>query len=122
MAKILLLTHHPREDASSRYRVYDFLPYLEAAGHSCTVRPFSTRKLFSTLRRGGNSSVKFLRAMFCSLRGLCDILEARSYDLVLINREAYPFFTPFVERLIMTQCKRVVYSFDDAVHIGHGKL
>jgi glycosyltransferase involved in cell wall biosynthesis len=41
---------------------------------------------------------------------------------VLINREAYPFFTPFVERLIMTQCKRVVYSFDDAVHIGHGKL
>lgn len=122
MARILFLTHHPREDASSRYRVYDFLPYLEAAGHTCTVRPFSTVRLFRTLRRGGHSAIKFLHAVFCSIRRMRDIVDAGSYDLVLINREAYPFFTPFVEKLVMAQCRNVVYNFDDAVYMGHGKL
>ncbi|MGC2401300.1 MAG: glycosyltransferase family 4 protein [Acidobacteriaceae bacterium] len=122
MAKILFITHHPREDASSRYRVYDFVPYLEAAGHTCTVRPFSTERLFRILRRGGHSAVKVLHAVFCSIRRMRDILEAGSYDLVLINREAYPFFTPFVEKLLMAQCGNVVYNFDDAVYMGHGQL
>jgi glycosyltransferase involved in cell wall biosynthesis len=122
MARILFITHHPREDASSRYRVYDFLPYLEAAGHTCTVRPFSTERLFRALRRGGHPAVKALHAVFCSIRRMRDILEAGSYDLVVIHREAHPFFTPFVEKLIMARCRHVIYSFDDAVYMGHGNL
>jgi glycosyltransferase involved in cell wall biosynthesis len=51
-----------------------------------------------------------------------DILEAGSYDLVVIHREAHPFFTPFVEKLIMARCRHVIYSFDDAVYMGHGNL
>lgn len=122
MARILFITHHPREDAGSRYRVYDFLPYLEAAGHTCTVRPFSTVRLLRALRRGGHPAVKALHAVFCTVRRMHDVLEAGSYDLVVIHREAYPFFTPFVEKLIMARCRQVVYSFDDAVYVGHGNI
>jgi len=121
MAKILFITHHPNEDASSRYRVYAFVPYLEAAGHTCTVRPFSTLRLFRGLRQGGASPfVKALHAIYCTARRMRDVLEAGSYDLVMIHREAYPFFAPFVEKLILSRCKNVVYGFDDAVHLGHG--
>lgn len=123
MARIMFITHHPLEDSSSRQRVYNFLPYVEAAGHSCTVRPFSTQQLFRASRRGGgHSAVKALHAVFCTIRRMRDVLEAGSYDLVVIHREAYPFFTPFVEKLLMARCRQVVYSFDDAVYVGHGDL
>jgi glycosyltransferase involved in cell wall biosynthesis len=122
MARILFITHHPKEDASSRYRVYDFLPYLEAEGHTCTVRPFSTLGLFRALRQGGHPAIKALHAVLCTVRRMRDVMEAGSYDLVVIHREAYPFFAPFVEKLIMAGCRRVVYSFDDAVYTGHGNI
>jgi glycosyltransferase involved in cell wall biosynthesis len=101
--------------------VYQFVPYLEAAGHHCTVRPFSTRTLFRTLHQRGNLLTKIAHTVYCSLRRLADVLRAGRYDLVVIHREAFPFFTPAVERLVFARNRNVVYSFDDAVYAGHGE-
>jgi len=48
-----------------------------------------------------------------------DLLSVHDYDLVLVNREAFPFFTPRFERMLFWGHPRVVFSFDDAIYEGH---
>jgi glycosyltransferase involved in cell wall biosynthesis len=118
---ILFLTTHPIESGSPRYCVYQFIPYFEAAGHRCTVRPFSTKALFRALQQPGHNVLKALHATYCTFRRFVDIVRADSYDLVVIHREAFPFFNPIIESLFIGLSKKVVYSFDDAVYAGHGE-
>ena len=59
---------------------------------------------------------------FCTIRRMRDALEAGSRDLVVIHREACPFFAQFGVKLVMARCRQVVHSFDDAVHVGYGNL
>ena len=117
---ILFLVGHPIENASSRYCVYQFVPYLEAAGHKCTVRPFSTTRLYRILHQPGKILTKSTHMLWCTFRRLADVLQAGKYDLVIIHREAFPFLTPAIENLVFARNPRVVYAFDDAVYIGHG--
>jgi glycosyltransferase involved in cell wall biosynthesis len=117
--KILFLVHHPIEDASSRYRIYQFIPQLEAEGFVCHVKPFTTTKLFRAIRQGGNLSIKLVHTLYATLRRALEVLHVASYDLVFIHREAFPFFSPLVEQAIMKRHPNVIFSFDDAVYVGH---
>jgi glycosyltransferase involved in cell wall biosynthesis len=119
--RILLIVHHPIEDASSRYRIYQFIPRLEAEGFTCHVRPFTTSRLFSSIRRREHLSVKLFHTAYASARRLRDVIAAGRYDLVIIHREAFPFFSPLVEKLILNVQAKVIYSFDDAVYVGHDR-
>ncbi len=119
MPKILFFTPHPIEDGGSRYRVYQFVPYLEAAGYQCTVWPFSTPALFRVLRRQGEIPAKLTYTAFCTVRRLTQIARVRRFDWVVIHREVFPFLIPAFERLVLAQNSRVIFSFDDAVYAGH---
>ena len=119
--KILFLVHHPIEDASSRYRIYQFIPQLEAEGFVCDVRPFTTAKLFRAIRHGGNLPIKLSHTLYATMRRALEVLHVASYDLVFIHREAFPFFSPLVEQAIMKRHPNVIFSFDDAVYVGHDR-
>lgn len=117
--RILFLVHHPIEDASSRYRILQYIPYLEKCGHTCVVRPFTTSRLFGAVRKGGRPIVKIVDLAFCTARRAWDLVEAKRFDLIVIHREAFPFFAPLVEKMFLRRSPRVVFSFDDAVYVGH---
>lgn len=119
--KILFLVHHPIEDASSRYRIYQFIPQLEAEGFVCDVRPFTTTKLFRAIRQGGNLPIKLSHTLYATVRRALEVLHVASYDLVFIHREAFPFFSPLVEQVIIRRHPKVLFSFDDAVYVGHDR-
>jgi glycosyltransferase involved in cell wall biosynthesis len=119
---ILFLIVHPIESGTSRYCVYQYIPYLEAAGHRCTIRPFTTNKLFRMIHRRGGLLTKIAHTAYCSIRRIADVLWASKYDLVVIHREAFLFFTPVVERMVFARNRRIVYAFDDAVYAGHGEI
>jgi len=125
MPKILFLTAYPEEDASCRYRIHQFIPSLSAAGHQCTVAPFATPELFCLLTSQGSLARKVLETFRCGVHRLRRVLAAADYDLVVIHREAFPFFAPAVEKLLLSRARRgrrtkVVFSFDDAIYAGHG--
>ena len=44
------------------------------------------------------------------------------YDIVMINREAFPIFTPWFERMTHWRNSRLVFNFDDAIYVGHQDL
>ena len=119
MKKLLCLTPYPIDSGSDRYRVYQFVPYLERSGYATTVRPFATRTLFRAMQSRGRLPVKILHALFSSARRFADIASLHRYDLVLVHREAFPFFTPFVERMAAQRHPRMIFSLDDAIYAGH---
>lgn len=122
MPKVLFLTAYPVEDASCRYRVHQFIPYLQSAGYQCTISSFATPQLFRALRSTGSLLTKTIHTTFCSVRRLVMLANLSHYDLVVIHREAFPFFAPLVENWIVHRHARVIYSFDDAVYCGHAEV
>jgi len=118
MATILFITPYPIESASERYRLYQFLPDLERAGFVCKVRPFATPRLFRAVQ-AEEFSAQIFYSPFCAIRRAVDLMRLSSYDLVVIHREAFPFGCPIVEKMVLRRHPRVIFSFDDAIHIGH---
>lgn len=118
MKRLLFLTPNPIESASERYRIHQFVPYLEHAGFECKIRPFANRELFQAVQTSRTSSQLFY-APFSSLRRAVDVYTAPRYDMVVIHREAFPFFCPRVERMVLRRHSRVVFSLDDAIYAGH---
>jgi glycosyltransferase involved in cell wall biosynthesis len=112
---LLVLTPYPEASASDRYRVYQYLPHLKADGWTVNVRPFATPSMFSAIQTGKAWRIAPHLLPRTVLR-LLDIVRAGRYDLVLVHREAFPFFTPLLERLVAAVNPRVIYGFDDALY------
>src|SRR6266404_4385707 len=118
MGKILFITPNPIESASERYRIYQFLPYLERAGFACTVRPFATERLYQAIQ-AENTLPKLLLTPYCCLRRMLDLVVIPGYDVTVIQRGAFPFLWPALERIFTRRHGKVIFDVDDAIHIGH---
>jgi glycosyltransferase involved in cell wall biosynthesis len=118
MARILFITPSPIQSASERYRIYQFLPYLERAGFSCTVRPFATRALHRAIQME-RLAPKLLLTPFCYLRRMLDLPAISGYDAVVVHRGIFPFPWPALEKMVIRRHTKVIFDFDDAIHIGH---
>lgn len=128
MTKVLFLTAYPEEDASCRYRVHQFVPFLEQAGYECTVSSFASEKLFALLRTRGHLRTKAIEVLWSSARRLAMLRHLDLYDIVVIHREAFPLFAPVIEKVVLRRAKRsrrrtrVIFSFDDAIYAGHEEV
>jgi len=123
--KILFLTKYPPLGSSSRYRVYQFLPYYEAAGLDCSVANFHTDtyvRQFIGMRdwRPKTRRLPYLAGRY--LRRLLCLLQAGRYDLVVVEQEVFPFLPLSLDSLLFHVAKAVVVEYDDATHIYHQRL
>jgi glycosyltransferase involved in cell wall biosynthesis len=120
--KVLFFCAHPEADAGNRYRIRQYLPYLEKAAFQCTVWPFSSARLFQSLGQPGHRISKVVHTLGCAARRLIQIPVAGRFDLVVIHREVFPFFMPLFESLVLHRNPRVLFSFDDAIYTNHEDL
>lgn len=122
MSRILFLVPHPIDDPAYRYRVQQFIPYLTSAGYKCTVSPFSSGTLFRALRSRGQLATKVSHTLYCTARRLQRLAYLQQFDLIVIHREVFPFFTPVLEKWVLSRNPKVIFSFDDAIHAGHHEV
>ncbi len=101
-----------------RYRIYQFLPYLECAGFSCTVRPFASRGLFRAIQ-AERLAPKLLLTPLCYVRRMLCLAAISHYDGVIVHRGIFPFLWPALEKMVIRRHAKVIFDFDDAIHIGH---
>jgi glycosyltransferase involved in cell wall biosynthesis len=117
--RILFWVPYPKEGQSNRFRVEQYLPYLNAEGIGYSLRPFISSEFYRVLYRPGGFPRKFYFFMKSFLRRIIDLLSIFKYDLVFVHREAFPFGPPIFEILAFKCFKKpLVYDFDDAIFLG----
>jgi hypothetical protein len=110
---------HSRFDPASRFRFLQYLPFLEAAGWTVAHRPnrpwrhWQSRAAFRPLRSLQQRAGGALRR----LGRWRDVREAAHFDVVFVNRDLLGTDLVF-ERILLARNPRVVFDFDDAVHLG----
>ena len=114
---MLVVSPFPEEAAGTRFRITQYIPYLEANGFSVTVDSFFTPSFFRLLYRKGDYLKKVIAFCGLALRRLTAMLAAGRYDLIFIYREAFPIGPPVVEHLLARLPAAIVLDFDDAIYL-----
>ncbi len=118
--KVLVLASYPIENASTRYRVAQFIEPLAAQGITLTMLPFLDSRLLSLLYKHSEWKRVTLGLMRAALRRLGAVWRAREADVLFVQREAMMFGPPIVEWLAMRvgRCPMVL-DLDDATYVSY---
>lgn len=111
MTSVLALTRYDRKGASSRVRFRQFVEPLRARGIEVTLAPFFDDAYLWELY--ARKPRQFVRIGVTYARRLRQLLGARRYDVVWLEKEALPWLPAWLE----TGClrgTRYVVDFDDA--------
>jgi len=111
--KILLLSRYSNLGASSRIRNYQYNSYLEAHGFRITVAPLLDDEYLKTLYARGRIDWRRIFGSYC--KRLRYLLTSRSFDLIWIEKELFPFTPAWAEVLLSRMGIPYVVEYDDAV-------
>ena len=112
--KILFVAQYGPLAASSRTRVFDYLPLLQRAGIICDVRIVAPNDLIKRNTRGIFSRIlyyvlSYFRAWWT---GWTCVFTASQYDAILIQKVLFSFPIP---RLLRRYKQKIFFDFDDAI-------
>ncbi len=115
--KILFIVPYPTSGPSNRFRIEQYLPYLDKKDISYRLRPFCNNDFYFLLRARGHYFKKLAYLIVFSLLRVVDLFRAGAYDIVFIHREAFPTKDYIFEWLFRRFAKKLIYDFDDAVFL-----
>ena len=117
--RILFLTLFPEIGASSRYRVYQFLPHLKRLGYEYHVSPLMSEQQFLIGFNVRHVFImyKLFRSLYAIVAGVLrrihDVVIAGKYDIVFIQKDILP---PGLDLLLRMMNRRIIFDFDDALY------
>ncbi len=106
-------------NASSRYRALQYFPILSEHGiHAEASRPVANPLYERWMEHGSGGTRDKLPfySLFLASR-LVGVLHASQYDVVVIQRDLFPFGPPILERLLRRVNPHIVYDTDDATYL-----
>jgi glycosyltransferase involved in cell wall biosynthesis len=115
---VLALSPIPEEGAGCRFRIAQFIPYLESHGFEVTLSPLFTTQFFRLVYKPGRHLQKAAAFVGLSLKRLDSLRGFQRYDLIFIYREIFPIGPAVIEHLLtMPKHPPVVFDFDDAIFL-----
>jgi len=120
--KILFIVPYSTEGASNRFRVEQYLPYLDKEGIEYDIRPFVSSRFYKILYSKKQRAKKIIYFIQSFSNRILDIIRLYRYVLVFIHREACPFGPPIFEWLVHKFKKPIIYDFDDAIFLQNYNL
>ncbi|MGA2603059.1 MAG: glycosyltransferase family 4 protein [Verrucomicrobiia bacterium] len=113
--KVLFLTQTCELGPSSRYRVYQLLPWLQKLGVECEVSPAIEDSLYRRLYLGSSGRAWRLTALSAAWRRRRDDLDrVHDFDVVFIQKGVFPGLYSGFEKKLAAR-KPLVFDFDDAI-------
>ncbi len=111
--KIIYFTKYSRQGASSRLRSYQYIPFLEKEGFSVTVKPlFGDDYLDALYHKKSGKAIITLKSY---LKRLFQLFTILSFDIVIIEKELFPYFFSWFERIFKLLGVRYIADYDDAI-------
>jgi len=118
--KVLALAPYPEEAASTRFRIAQFIPLLDDLGIRCELKPFINTALFKQLYRKGRLSRNAAGLARAAAARCLDLVSARDWDVVFVQREAALVGPPLVERALTGWLKKpLVLDLDDPLWVQY---
>jgi glycosyltransferase involved in cell wall biosynthesis len=117
MIRVLFLTRYPVEGASSRYRVFQYLPHLEAQGVQADVQSFMDTRMYNLSLAPGRTVTKIMATLKATVRRLWALRRWQDYDALYLQRELLPLGPPIIEALLKKRGAVLFFDFDDALFI-----
>jgi len=112
--KILLLTRYDQSGPSSRYRFYQFFPFLEKENIEITVSPLFNEKYIENLF-SGKKNRKLFNPIVAHIKRTAKLIFDQNYDLIWMEKEALPWVPAFMETGFYRKSVPYVIDYDDAV-------
>ena len=115
--RVLAFTRYDRDAASTRYRLLQYLPALEAAGIEVTWHPLLGDGHMKRLVDGRGGAGRGVAAAYA--RRLRTLAAAHKPDLLWVYGELFPFLPAALEQAAMPRGVPVLYDWDDAFHLAY---
>ncbi|MDX2163659.1 MAG: glycosyltransferase family 4 protein [bacterium] len=106
---------------SARFRLLQFVEPLQRAGHEVVVRVVQPDRMWQPDRQHRLSQVITQRwqAVQHVVNGVQSIRDADDFDVIMMNRDIIPETSvTFLEPLLARRNPRIIFDFDDAIHVG----
>lgn len=115
--KVLFLTQTSSLGSSARYRVYQYIDYLESKGIKCTVIPLLSDQLLKRYSPGGPLflKIKYYGSQF--FKGVSCIFKVKNFDIVFFQRDMVIYLFPIIEWIISRLNRNIIFDVDDAIHL-----
>lgn len=110
--KILVLSRYNSLGASSRYRIFQFLPYFEQKGWEIKIHCLLNHNYISYLYQ--KTKLPIFEILISYLKRIHYLLKKSEYDVVWLQQEAFPWIPTWLEKLFLKQGKIIIVDFDDA--------
>ena len=108
--KILVLTKYGSLGGSSRYRFYQYLPYLKSQDFEIAVAPLLDNQYVTGINKGNRN---FSHVLLSYFHRLMRLIRDRDYDLLWIEKELLPYVPEWLERILIGNIPYAV-DYDDA--------
>mgnify|MGYP001583433301 CR=1 FL=1 len=118
--KVLFVTNGTKLAPATRYRVYEFLPYLEKNGIKYCVYSMFSERLTSRMIRSSTFSgldrVLCYAHMFIErfLRSWKIIFMSSGFDIVFLQRATFPLG---LEKILRLRNRNIIFDIDDAIYL-----
>jgi glycosyltransferase involved in cell wall biosynthesis len=110
---VLFLTKYAYSGASSRYRCFQYLPYLEQANIDYTISSLFDDNYLNFFYKTGKVLLSNILKAF--LKRLSILKTIKSFNLIVIEYELLPYFPAFLERYLNFFKIPYIVDYDDAI-------
>lgn len=114
--KVLFLTIGDETVASSRVRVFGYIPFLKERGIGYKIIPFTSKSKCKRLLGVKNDNIpQYLFEIFYKIRAIAILFAlVKAYDIIYLQKTILP---RSILRILKKFNKRIIFDFDDAIYL-----
>jgi hypothetical protein len=109
----------PGTTPSQRYRIEQWMPYLQEQDISVELLPFANNELLDLLHEPGQRLAKAYSGVRRFANRIGELAQVRDHDAILVHRAMSIAGPAVLERILALLGRPVIYDFDDAIFLLH---